>query len=954
MFNHELKKAITSNKLIIFIGAGLSKKCGLPLWKEIVEKVLEREEIEKRESYSNALQSEILSALEVLDKLESNYKKIVYEVFQEETSKKLNNEIYKKIKLLSKKIITTNYDSLIEHNTGIREIDTSSNFNLSKLDSLDEYVFKIHGTHSNIDNSVIFSKDYENLYNENGKLSKFQLDKLISGHTCLFIGFSLTDLYIVNLFRYLQNIYSNLGPKHYIISTENIPYDFVETIKIESHTHLDEKINDLLDFCRIHKSEIDNEKEFSEIVVKKKEVDKYYGADTAPAIDDWTGRHEELKALSNEQRAFFITGIGGQGKSTLASKFLSISDKNIYEYREWKDFKEEDLNFQTKLYSLISLVSNGYFNVENLNGLSTHELIDIFFKSLGIKKGIFVFDNIDKYIDLNKFLPAGDMAIFFEMVMKAPHNSKFIFTCRPFIQYAAVGSHHIKLEGLNLDDAKYLLGKYHSNIDKDDFNSYCLRLHNATNGHPLWMALTIAQSRDDINNLNDIIQKIENRNISESDVNYSSTISKTVLSNLWQNLKEREKVILRALSVSAISESEDELSNVLKSKINYKEFSRGMRSLKLLSLVIKKENNNYVELHPLVREFIVSNYGRDEQDSYISLYVKYLNGFILLLQEKFGKKMNSDDIEKIIKKIEITTNSKDYQDSINELRRSWDSMIVSGYAEDVLRISDNLLARLDWNSKKLNEIKGFFEFIDLFFTKSSEFGRKDLFQKYMDKYTKIYTNADRSMILAKSCIARNAWHEKNFTLAIKEGKSASDLIDLLGENEVWRGKHIYNLSLRDSKIESNIDQAIKYFSDGIPLEDVFINSTSAQVLGNIGRSLLYKNKHSQSIKFLCKSYSILKNSTNDYFSQHNLGYASLWISEFLEETSLNKESLYFQLNTRNIWEKDIPHESNKINYKLSKPKSNEEQSSIINLESWQITKYCDDWVKDKMESISLK
>ena len=945
IIDHELKEAIKNRKLILFIGAGISKRCTLPLWGEVVEKILQREEIEKRLSYLDALKDEILSPLEVLDKLEGKYKKIVYEEFQNATSKNIKNDVYNKLQLISKKFITTNYDSLIEFNTEIKFIDPASNFGLSQLDNKTEYILKIHGTHSNIDNCIIFSKDFNELYKENGRLAKFQLEKLISSHTCLFIGFSLNDIYVVRLFEYLQKLYSNLGPKHYIISKEKINYDFVETLNIKSHDDLDEILDQL--------SQQDKEPAKYESIVLTEEKDNifYIGNDTAPEIEDWTGRQEELKALTNDYRAFFITGIGGQGKSTLASKFLSISNPDIYLYRDWRDFKEEDLNFQTKLYSLINLVSNGQLRIENLNGLVTSDLVDIFFEKLGKQRGIFVFDNIDKYIDLNKFLPAGDMAIFFEKVMRAPHNSKFIFTCRPFIQYAGVGSHHLKLEGLTVEDAKYLLGKYHSSLKINEFNNYCNRLHKTTNGHPLWMALTIAQSRENIKILDDIILKIENGNVSETDVNYSSTISKAVLSNLWVNLKDREKTILRALSVSAISESEDDLSKILSSKINYNQFSKGMRSLKLLSLVIKKENNNYVELHPLVREFIVSNYGRQEQDSYISLYVKYLNGFILLLQEKFGKVMNPDDIEKIIKKIEITTSSNDYQESINELRRSWNSIIISGYAEDLLRISESLLSRLSWNINKLGKIKGFFEFIDLFFTKCSEFNRNDLFDKYIEKYISTYTIADKSMILYKSAISRNSWHRKNYELAIKEGKSASDLIDSLGESEVWQAKHIYHLALRDSKIEINIDKSIDYYSKNQTLEEIILESKDPEQLGNIGRCLFYKNKHDLSIKFLCKSYSILKKSSTNYVAQHNLGYASLWIAEFLEHINQSKESIYFRINSRNIWEKDIPSESNKINYILSKLNDNEEIRSIINLESWQISKYCEDWVHNKISTI---
>ncbi|PJO38055.1 hypothetical protein CTI10_012745 [Delftia acidovorans] len=685
-------------------------------------------------------------------------------------------------------------------------------------------------------------------------------------------------------------------------------------------------------------------------ISKRKLASPYnQGNDTAPRIDDWTGRVAELRALAMDHRACFVTGIGGQGKSALASKFLSLSDSKIYAFRDWRDFKEEDLNFQYKLFNLIELVSHQSESTDNLVGLDTTELIEIFFRYLGDQKGLFVFDNIDKYIDLEKFVPAGDMMIFFEKVMRLPHNSKFIFTCRPFIQYAGIGSYQIKLEGLYIEDTIFLLKKYHGQLNDTRLTEYSTRLHQATRGHPLWISLAIAQSRDNSQQLETIIQKIENRNISDTDINYSSAVSRTVLENLWSNLKDREKIILRTLSVSAITESEEALANVLKSKLNYNQFSKSMRSLKLLNLVVSKENLGYVELHPLVREFIISNYGKDEQEGYIALYVKYLNGFILLLKEKLGKTMNPEDIEIIIKKVEITTISNNLQESINELRRSWGSMVISGFSEEALRISDALLSRLTWNKRKLSDLIGFFEFIDIFFEKCSEFGRRDLFEKYINKYNSVYQTPDMSMILSKSSSCRHAWFDGNYELAIKEGKSASDLIDQLQEDELWRGKWHYNLALRDSRVKENILSSLNFFLNGRSIDDILMEKSdniNASQIGNAARCLIYINDFENGKKMLCKAYRELKTGhTNSYTLKQNLGYASEWIAEYLLSTGNNKGHLYFLINSKNLWHDNLPERSNKINQLISKIPASAENSSILSLESWQISKYCDEMVE---------
>ena len=67
----ELSDAIVDKNLVIFTGAGISIKEGLPSWQDIVLRVLEEKSdyIDKSDSFLNALKSEIMTPLEVLDSI---------------------------------------------------------------------------------------------------------------------------------------------------------------------------------------------------------------------------------------------------------------------------------------------------------------------------------------------------------------------------------------------------------------------------------------------------------------------------------------------------------------------------------------------------------------------------------------------------------------------------------------------------------------------------------------------------------------------------------------------------------------------------------------------------------------------------------------------------------------------------------------------------------------------
>ncbi|MGU5526873.1 SIR2 family protein [Aeromonas caviae] len=948
---YALQLAIKNNKILLFIGAGVSKISGLPLWKEIIMDALRNPSIEKGEKYRLALEEKLFSELEVLDKVKKKNIKDIYEEFEKATKKVIDNPLYQKLSMISRKIVTTNYDSLIEHNTNIEVIDPSSDFKLSKLDHLEEFILKIHGSCNAIDHAIIFSSDYNALYKESNGLAKFQLQKIISSHSCLFIGFSLSDPYVTDLFDDLDSMYNGMGCEHFVISTEHINHKFVDTIKIDNFDEIPSLIEKLVEIKSLESSDsiLDSDVSNStqEIISSDREI-TLHGQDTPPKVEFWAGRYDELKALNLPYKVVFITGIGGQGKSALASKFLSESDRSLYTYCDWRDFKEEELNLQTKLYSLIELVSKGKIEHNDIIGLDTESLVNHFFQQLNEQRGIFVFDNIDKYIDLEKFTPSGDMKLFFEKAIKNQHNSKFIFTCRPFIHYAGVGSHQVRLEGLKIDDVKDLIKKYHNQVTNVEIENTAIRLHNCTQGHPLWMGLILAQSRLNFSSINDLLRKIEGKGISESDANFSSILSATVLENLWDCLKEKERIILRTLSICNVSESEEDLSKIVERKINYNQYKKAIRALKSLNLIISKESEGYIELHPLVREFIKGKYDKKEQESYMSLYVNYLNGFILLIKKKFGRVLPSEDIELISKKIEVLINADRINDSITELRLVCESFFISGYCEEYLRLSDLALDKITWSHHKINQIQGFMDFIDSFFTRSIEFGKDELFNKHMDRFTQTFITPDKTMILAKSALCHKNWINANYTEAIRYGKSASDLIDVLGENDVWFGKHRYHLALRDSKLRANLDIAIKFFCGDKSLEQMCSREIDNNILpssyGNVGRCLFYLNKIEESVHLYCKSFKMFSSESQSYFGKHNLGYASKWLSEVLQFQNNAIGSLYFLLNARNSWKDDLPGEANKIDQKTSDMSLSTASQSVISLETWQVDKYCSDWV----------
>jgi SIR2-like domain len=262
----ELLEAIKNDKLVIFVGSGLSKRFDFPDWKGLVAKIL-KELSDKDSSYEDlipVLNNGFFSEIEILDKvleMDSLNKKLVYEIlidtFEKDlSSMDLNNQ--KKIGELSGKIITTNYDNALE--TALptsRKIIPANNYHIANMDNNDNFIFKVHGCIENPENCILFSSDYKNLYLEKTAAVE-RLKNIISDKTILFIGFSFNDQYIKDTFKYIFDVYSSFSSRHFIITTDEIDYKEygLVPIKIESWTSL----TNVLDYLITHKSKIKSNK----------------------------------------------------------------------------------------------------------------------------------------------------------------------------------------------------------------------------------------------------------------------------------------------------------------------------------------------------------------------------------------------------------------------------------------------------------------------------------------------------------------------------------------------------------------------------------------------------------------------------------------------------------------------------------------------------------------------
>lgn len=218
----QIIEAIKEDKLLLFIGAGFSQPLGFPSWNGLISHVLKElgSEDDKYKRLDDVLNTGLFTSLELLDKIKDK-KKQVYEVLDREIDRQLdglNLDLHRKVGRISSKIITTNYDRLLETATNFKKVVFDNTFHIAKLQDKENFLLKLHGCIENPEKCILFQEDYEELYNKTAAIEK--LKSFVTDHTILFIGFSLSDEYVKKQFEYIHAIYKGFSKQHFYLTVD--------------------------------------------------------------------------------------------------------------------------------------------------------------------------------------------------------------------------------------------------------------------------------------------------------------------------------------------------------------------------------------------------------------------------------------------------------------------------------------------------------------------------------------------------------------------------------------------------------------------------------------------------------------------------------------------------------------------------------------------------------------
>lgn len=209
----QIANARLNSSLTFFVGAGISKLSGVPLWKDLVIEIAQeigykKDEIENVNS-DDFLKIPQMFYYQLLKKNNDKYKtKKEYNSFIKKIidHKRIHDEIYKLIfSFVPDSIITTNFDSFIEDyaiENNLLYTKISSNNDVNKFKN-QNCIIKMHGDFESGD-IVLKEEDYLN-YSKNFELVESIVKSSFLMNTIIFIGYGINDINVKMILNWVKN-----------------------------------------------------------------------------------------------------------------------------------------------------------------------------------------------------------------------------------------------------------------------------------------------------------------------------------------------------------------------------------------------------------------------------------------------------------------------------------------------------------------------------------------------------------------------------------------------------------------------------------------------------------------------------------------------------------------------------------------------------------------------------
>ena len=508
-------------------------------------------------------------------------------------------------------------------------------------------------------------------------------------------------------------------------------------------------------------------------------------------VTPWVGRDQELRILASlNEPVAFITGLGGQGKSALAGRFLqqqAATAGGHFEVWDWRDCREESDRLRTQILRLVERLSNGAIDASQIEVTDIRAVVGVLFGVLQDRKALLVFDNVDQYVDLETLKPVKGLDVLVSEAQARSHHSLFLFTCRPDVRVDESRTMILPLAGLTEDDTRELITA--RGVPEKD-RHLAKELHRTTEGHPLWVNLVAMQAvrvrhKDGLRGALDLIRQ------------GGATLPDTTRT-IWGMLNEQQCNVLRTMAELDRPEPESRLLDLLPGA-NFNRVNRALRTLRSFHLIETRTQPGgepLLGLHPIIREFVRTSFPKKDREKYVGAILGFLDQMIGRFKNLLSQEPSYEILEHWTRKAELQITFGHFEEATSTIAEIALTLVNRGYSEEMVRLTMRLLGDLDW-AEACSSYKDFDAVFEPCLIQMIQIGHaasKDLLTRYE---TAIPGKSSQFILLCDlRCYAD--WHTGKYDLAIQWGEKGDRLKERSSVDTGFSTKHNLALSRRDA------------------------------------------------------------------------------------------------------------------------------------------------------------
>ena len=625
-------------------------------------------------------------------------------------------------------------------------------------------------------------------------------------------------------------------------------------------------------------------------------------------VDDWVGREHELRLLaSSNAPVALITGIGGQGKSGLAGRFLqqnaSIAGER-FEIWDWRDCREESDRLNTLILRIIERISDGAFDGTRIESNSTKALIGVLFNVLKDKRALLVFDNVDQYVDLETFEPVKGLEVLISEAQARNHESLFLFTCRPDMAVDESRAVKLSLPGLSVDETADLLAA--CGVRKED-RLLAGELHETTEGHPLWIRLVAMQATRFGGGLREALDLVRRG---------GATLPQTTRT-IWNQLSDQQRRVLRTMAELDRPETESRLLDFLPG-VNINRVNRALKTLRSFHLVetrTKPEGEPLLGLHPIIREFVRSSFPKSDRERYVGSILGFLEREIDRFKNLLSQEPAYEILEHWARKADFLIRFGHLEAATSTIAEIVVPLVQRGYSEELIRLAMLLFNGINWA-----EACSAYRTFDVVFQqclRQMVQVRHEATEELLKRYGDAIPGRSTQYVLLCDLWCYADWHSGKYESAIRWGEEGKRLKARTSVDTGYSTAHNLALSLRDA---GRVDEALEIFLGGESLEAVVtprerIEGKGADFYGNIGRCLFLDGRVDYAETCYLKSAQLLEDNRSPSNRIHR-GYIRNWIAELLAQKLEFEHAAAIYRSAVCMWEESTPPRARQAEEKL--------------------------------------